>query len=136
AAISQAVAARTAPAEPEPPAAPVEPVEDRVKRMKGDGKLDEDAIWSAMEQGDRAFARAALAELAGASIAAVDKIFSSRSTKGLVALCWKADVGPRLAYQLQLRFAGLSPRQALAPKAGGWPLTPDEMTWHLEFFGI
>ncbi|MBL8699779.1 MAG: DUF2336 domain-containing protein [Alphaproteobacteria bacterium] len=135
-AITQAIAAKTAPPEAEAPAAPVEPAEDRVKRLKREGKLDEDVIWSAMEQSDRGFVRAALGELAGASAESVDKIFSGRSAKGLVALCWKADVGPRLAYQLQLRFAGLSPRQALGPKSGGWPLTPDEMTWHLEFFGI
>lgn len=135
-AITQAVAAKTAPPVEAAPAAPVEPAEDRVKRLKREGKLDEDVIWSAMEQSDRGFVRAALGELAGASADSVDKIFSGRSAKGLVALCWKADVGPRLAYQLQLRFAGLSPRQALGPKSGGWPLTTDEMTWHLEFFGI
>jgi hypothetical protein len=37
--------------------------------------------------------------------------------------------------QIQLRVAGIAPRAALAPKSGGWPLAPEEMTWHLEFFG-
>ena len=61
---------------------------------------------------------------------------ASRSAKGMVALAWRARLGPRLAYQLQLRMGGLSPRQALAPRNGEWPLTADEMVWHLEFFGI
>jgi hypothetical protein len=63
-------------------------------------------------------------------------VLSGRSAKGMVALAWRARLGPRLAYQLQLRMGGLSPRQALAPRNGEWPLTADEMVWHLEFFGI
>ncbi len=116
-------------------AAPTEPADDRAHRMQRDGKLDEDALWTALDQGDRALIRAALALLSGIKEPIVDKILSARSAKGIVALAWRADVGPRLAYQVQVRMAGLSPRQALSPKSGSWPLTPDEMTWHLEFFG-
>ena len=118
-----------------PTSAPAEPAEDRAHRMQREGKLDEDSLWTALDQGDRGFVRAALALLAGIKEPIVGKILSARSAKGIVALAWKADVGPRVSYQIQLRMAGLSPRQALGPRNGTWPLTPDEMTWHLEFFG-
>jgi uncharacterized protein (DUF2336 family) len=135
AALVQAVKERAPSSAAAPPEAKSEPAEDRVRRLLRDGALDEEALWAALEQGDRPFLRSALALLCGISNELVDRIIGARSAKAMVALAWKAQLGPRLAYQLQLRLAGLSPRQALGPKNGGWPLTPDEMTWHLEFFG-
>jgi uncharacterized protein (DUF2336 family) len=109
--------------------------EERIKRLRRQGKLDEEAVAAGLDKGDRPFVRGAIAALAGIEPELVDKIISSRSAKGVVALAWRAKLGPRLAHQLQLRMAGLSPRQALGPRNGDWPMTPDEMTWHLEFFG-
>ncbi len=109
--------------------------EERIKRLRRQGKLDEEAVAAGLDKGDRPFVRAAIAALAGIEPELVDKIISSRSAKGVVALAWRAKLGPRLAHQLQLRMAGLSPRQALGPRNGDWPMTADEMTWHLEFFG-
>jgi uncharacterized protein (DUF2336 family) len=135
AALTQAVKERAPAASTAAPEVRQEPAEDRVRRLLRDGNLDEEALWAALEQGDRPFLRSALALLCGISNELVDRIIGARSAKAMVALAWKAQLGPRLGYQLQLRLAGLSPRQALGPKNGGWPLTPDEMTWHLEFFG-
>jgi uncharacterized protein (DUF2336 family) len=134
AAISAAVKKRTAPAESVAQSR-AEPAEDRARRMLREGRLDEDAVWSALDQGDRPFVRAALAIRGGIDVDLVDRIVAARSAKAIVALAWKAELGPRVAYQLQLRLAGLSPSQALPPRNGGWPLTPDELAWHLEFFG-
>jgi uncharacterized protein (DUF2336 family) len=109
---------------------------ETVARLKAQGTLDEDAVSAAMGEGKRAFVRAALACLSGIGDAAVDKILSSRSAKGIVALVWKAGLSPRMAGQVQLRIAGIPPRQVLSARAGeGWPLTADDMTWHLELFG-
>lgn len=113
-----------------------ETVEDKVRRLKKEGKLDEDAVSDAVDAGQRAFVRAALAVLAGVPISAVDKILSSRSAKGVVALAWKAGLSVRLAVQLQTRIGGISPRQALHPRGGKeYPMTTEEMTWQIEFFG-
>ena len=107
-----------------------------VARLKAQGALDEDAVVAAMGEGKRAFVKAALAALSGIGEAAVDKILSSRSAKGVVALVWKAGLSPRTAGQVQLRIGGIPPRQVLSARGGeGWPLSADDMTWHLEFFG-
>jgi uncharacterized protein (DUF2336 family) len=111
-----------------------ETAEDRARRMKKEGKLDENVVAAALDKSDRAFVRAALALLALVQGEVVDKIFGARSPKGIIALVWKAGLSVRLAHQVQLRMAGISPRQALGPKGGTWPLTKDEMNWHLEFF--
>jgi uncharacterized protein (DUF2336 family) len=137
-AVATAVARRLA--EPEmaaeaKTAASKETAEERALRLKKDGKLDEAAVTAALDSGDRAFAIAALGVLSELGGAMAGKILSARGPKGIVALAWKAGLNPRLAAQIQLRLAGIPPKQLLQPRAGNaWPMNPDEMTWHLDFF--
>ena len=138
AAIAQVVSDRGGVQEAEEPAHigdETELTDERIKRLRRQGKLDENVVAEGLDKGDRPFVRGAIAALAGIEPEIVDKIISGRSAKGIVALAWRAKLGPRLAHQLQLRLAGLSPRQALGPRNGEWPMTSDEMVWHLEFFG-
>lgn len=116
---------------------PVETAAETVARLKAQGALNEEAVAAAMGEGKRAIVKAALALMSGVNEGVVDKIISSRSAKGTVALVWKAGLSPRLAAQVQLRLGGIPPRQVLSARAGeGWPLSPEDMTWHLEFFGV
>jgi uncharacterized protein (DUF2336 family) len=138
AAIAQVVSDRGGVQEAEEPAHigdENELTDERIKRLRRQGKLDENVVAEGLDKGDRPFVRGAIAALAGIEPEIVDKIVSGRSAKGIVALAWRAKLSPRLAHQLQLRLAGLSPRQALGPRNGDWPMTSDEMVWHLEFFG-
>jgi uncharacterized protein (DUF2336 family) len=113
-----------------------ETVEEKVRRLKKEGKLDADAVDDAIDGGQRAFVRAALAVMAEVPIGVVDKILSSRSAKGVVALSWKANLPARLAVQLQTRIGGIAPRQALHPRGGqDYPMPVEEMKWQIEFFG-
>jgi hypothetical protein len=137
-AVATAVARRLA--EPEmaaeaKTAASQETSEERALRLKKAGKLDAGAVAGALDSGDRAFAIAALGVLSGLGGAMAGKILSARGPKGIVALAWKAGLNPRLAAQIQLRLAGIPPKQLLHPRAGNaWPMNTDEMTWHLDFF--
>jgi uncharacterized protein (DUF2336 family) len=109
---------------------------ETVARLKAEGALGEDTVAAAMNDGKRAFVKAALAALSGLAEGVVEKILASHSAKGIVALVWKAGLSPRLATQVQLRLGGIAPRQVLSARGGeGWPLKPEDMTWHLEFFG-
>ncbi len=113
-----------------------ETVEEKVRRLKKEGKLNEDAVADAVDAGQRAFVRAALAVMAEVPIGVVDKIVSARSAKGVTALAWKAGLSMRLAVQLQTRIGGIAPRQALHPRAGkDYPMNTEEMNWQIEFFG-
>jgi len=113
-----------------------ETVEEKVRRLKKEGKLTEDAVSDAIDAGQRAFVRAALAVMAEIPISTVDKILSARSAKGVTALSWKAGLSVRTGVQLQTRMGGISPRQALHPRGGkDYPLTIEEMKWQIEFFG-
>ena len=113
-----------------------ESVEEKVTRLKREGTLDEDAVDEALHAGQRAFVRAALVVLAEVPVDVVDKILAARSAKGVVALVWKAKLPMRLAVQIQTRLGGIAPRHALQARSGTvFPLTADEMTWQIEFFG-
>lgn len=108
----------------------------RVQKLLAEGLLDENAITTAIHEGDRIFVKTALSVLAKVPSESVDRMFATRTAKGIVALVWKAGLTPRMAMQIQLRIGGIQFQQALAPRGDEWPLRPDEMDWHLEFFGV
>ena len=100
-----------------------------------DGKLDEDEIAEALGRGDRAFVMASLAVRTGVQVAMVEQVVSTHSAKGVVSLAWKADLSIRMATQLQMRVAGISPRKVLPPASGKrYPMSDEDMEWQLEFF--
>lgn len=105
------------------------------KRLNENGKLDESLVINAMNAGDKAFVHATLSVLTGLPIKGVEKIFSEKSPKGVVAVVWKAGLSMRFAEQAQLRLGSISPGSVLkAGASGAPPLNQDEMTWQLEFF--
>lgn len=110
---------------------------DRAQRFFKAGELDEVAITSALEAGERSFVITALALKAQTDTSTVSRIVSAHSAKGVTALAWKAGLSMRLALQLQTRLAGITPQQALYPKDGSaYPLSEADLKWQLEFFGI
>lgn len=95
----------------------------------------EEAIAAAIARGDLRGVADALARDSGLPGEQVERMLQSRSAKGVTALAWKAGLPMRLAVQLQLRLAGISPRAALNPREGvHYPLSEEEMSWQIEFF--
>lgn len=95
----------------------------------------EEAIATAIARGDQPGVAQALARDAGLPLAQVERILRAQSAKGVTALAWKAGLPVRLAVQLQLRIAGISPRNTLNPREGLlYPLSDEEMNWQIEFF--
>lgn len=110
---------------------------DRAQRLFKAGELDEPAITSALETGERSFVITALALKAKTDSSTVSRIISAHSAKGVTALAWRAGLSMRLALQLQTRLAGIPPQQAIYPKDGSdYPLAEPDLKWQLEFFGI
>lgn len=108
----------------------------RAQRLMRSGRLGEDDIDDAIFAGDRDFVVAGLAQLAGLPEPLVDRILKAQSARGVVALVWKAKQSMRLALKLQLQIAHIPPKAVLNARGGmGFPLTPEEMAWQLEFFG-
>ena len=105
--------------------------------MFADGTLNEEEIDEAIFRGDRAFVLGALALLAGVDEAVVESILNAqRRARRVVAIVWKARLGMRLAMKVQMQIAKIAPATVIKARDGlNYPMTEDELTWQLEFFG-
>ncbi len=110
---------------------------ERVAQALRAGHLDDEFVASAIEANDRTGVVHALAELAKVAPFAVERVLAARNGKGATALAWKAGLQMRTALKLQTLMLKL-PAHEIVPARNGvdFPLTPDEMNWHLGYFGI
>jgi Uncharacterised protein conserved in bacteria (DUF2336) len=109
----------------------------RFRRYADAGKLTPDVILDALSWQENDFVVLALAHLGNVAPATVRRMLTSGSAKSIVALCWRAGLPVRLTVEVQRKAGKLQPRDLLYPKGGTeYPLTPDELRWQLEFWGI
>ena len=108
-----------------------------VQQAQADGRLDGTFVEHAAQAGQRELVVLALASLAHVGEATVRKILGAGNAKPLVALVWHAHLSMRLAFKIQTSIMRL-PGHELLPARGGvnFPLTKEEMRWHLAYFNI
>lgn len=99
--------------------------------------LDANFLEQAAQAGNRELVTLILADLAGVADAKVRRILSARTAKPIVALVWHAHLPMRAAFRLQTYVMRL-PAHELLPARGGvhFPLSKEEMRWHLSYFDI
>jgi uncharacterized protein (DUF2336 family) len=101
------------------------------------GKLDDGFVASAAQNGRREIVVAALSLLGHVSADLVHRIFQSSSAKAATALVWRAGLSMRVAFKIQTYLLRLPARELLPARDGvDFPLTEDEMRWHLGYFGV
>ncbi len=111
--------------------------EERVKEMLARGSLNEQVISDALAARDREFLNYAIAGLANTDVANVEKVLNMKVPKPIVALCWKASLPMRIAFQMQKEIGHVQPKNLIYPKNGtDYPMTKDDLNWQLEFLGI
>ncbi|HKD47336.1 MAG TPA: DUF2336 domain-containing protein [Rhizomicrobium sp.] len=108
-----------------------------VARAKEARALDDGFVENAALAGRRDEVILALADLARVSESTVRKLLDQHSAKPLLALCWHAHLSMRTAFRIQTSIMKL-PGHELLPARGGvnFPLSKEEMRWHLSYFGI
>lgn len=106
----------------------------RAKMLFDRGELDDKAVHEASQSGDGEFVETALVLMSGLNKATVGKIIDIASAKGIVSLCWKAELTMATAMLIQKRIAKVSPREVQGSADGAYPFTDEEMSWQLEFF--
>ena len=108
-----------------------------VAAAKANGALDDAFVEEAALAGHREVVIFALAALAHVHDTTVRRVLASGRAKPLVALVWHAHLNMRIAFKIQ-SFIMKLPARELLPARGGvhFPLTPDEMRWHLNYFDI
>lgn len=116
---------------------PVEQAQSDVVRLHKEGRLDDSAVEKAAESGKREFVIAALALLAHTTVETARRIIQTGTAKPVVALVWHAKLSMRVAFKVQTLVMRLKGGEILPARAGvDFPLTEDEMLWHLNYFGI
>jgi len=67
----------------------------------------------------------------------VKRILESGSARAVTALVWRAGLSMRVAFTLQTQVMRLKGRDLLPARGGlDFPLSEDEMRWHLGYFGV
>lgn len=102
-----------------------------------EGRLDDSFVEGAIMAGRRETVISALAHLAGIPEETSRRILLSGSAKALTSLVWRAGLSMRIAFKTQTYLMRL-PAGDLLPARGGihFPLSEEEMSWHLSYFGI
>lgn len=114
-----------------------EDAEAEVEKAAKRGALDDGFVAAAAEAGNRATVICALARLNRLPSAAIERIFAARSAKAITALIWRAGLPMRVSMKIQTFLLKLTQREMVLARAGvGFPLSEDEMKWHLSYFGI
>jgi len=86
---------------------------------------------------DKEVAKALLALRARVHPLLVDRIMTSESPRAMCALVWRAEFSMRSAMVVQRTLGQTDPKKLINARDGiYYPLTPDQMKWHLGFFGI
>jgi uncharacterized protein (DUF2336 family) len=110
---------------------------DTVAAAKKEGRLDGGFVETAAQSGQREVVVVALAQLANISEQTVKKILMAGSAKPLVALVWHTHLSMRVAFKIQTFIMKLPTRDVLPARGGvGFPLSKEEMRWHLNYFNI
>ena len=102
-----------------------------------DGTLDETVVMMAAREGQRELVVQALSLLAAMPPETVQRILETYSAKPITALIWRAGLSMRAAFRIQTSLLHL-PASELLPARDGvrFPLSEDEMRWHLSYFGL
>ncbi|HRJ66808.1 MAG TPA: DUF2336 domain-containing protein [Alphaproteobacteria bacterium] len=114
-----------------------ETAEHRAIRYIKDGKMTQDVLADALAWHENDFVIFGLAHFAKVHPQIVKRMVETVTPKPLVALCWRAQLPMRFCTDLQQRLAKIPLKDVMYAKGGTeYPMTPDEIKWQLEFFGI
>ncbi|HEX4179143.1 MAG TPA: DUF2336 domain-containing protein, partial [Rhizomicrobium sp.] len=120
-----------------PPDADMAAPSETVATARKEGRLDGGFIEQAAQAGQREIVVLALAQLANCTEQTVKKILSAGNAKPIVALVWHAHLSMRVAFKIQTFVMKLPTRDILPARGGvGFPLSKEEMRWHLGYFNI
>lgn len=100
-------------------------------------QLDDEFVLDAIDENNVELVLISLETLSALPYPLIERMIASKSAKVITALAWKARLSMRIAYAMQQHVAKIHHSQLLLPKEGvHFPLTEEEMNWHLDYFGV
>lgn len=107
------------------------------EKLYQNDKLTNEAIQEFLVEGRRALVIHGLSMLTDVSVPVIHKILEKRTGKALTALTWRSGLSMRTALRMQTLLARIPPNGIVNARNGvDYPMTEDEMNWHLEIFGV
>src|SRR3546814_907268 len=101
------------------------------------GQLNDDLVTKAASLQHKAAVILALSLKTGAAESIVARVLDAKSGKGIAALCWQAELAMRTALAIQIFVANVPSEARVLPRGGiDYPMEPEEMLWHLQYFGV
>jgi len=108
---------------------------DRAVALHKQGKLDEDALLDALDDGDVDLVRYGLALKAKLDMETTMRMLDSDNGKAVTALVWKAGLSMAFAVSVQRRISQIQAKSMVKELAdGGFPLDDGDMEWFLDYF--
>ncbi len=99
------------------------------------GMLNDEFVVEQIAGNRRELLTQCLAVMSDLAAETVRQIIQSKSGRAVTALCWKAGLSMRTAYDVQTKFALVPTAQLLHAKNGvEYPIKEDELEWHLSYF--
>ena len=107
----------------------------QVEAMLRAGKLTERHLLQVAAENTAPLVASAIALLSELPVAAVVEAIRATSAKGVLAMCWAADISAEAAAQIQLKIGRVPPDDIINPRAGGgFDATESELEWQIEMF--
>jgi uncharacterized protein (DUF2336 family) len=102
-----------------------------------EGRLDDRFIEDAILAGRRETVICGVATLGRIPEETARRVLLSGSAKAITALVWRAGLSMRIAFKIQSHLLNLPPGDLLPARDGlDFPLSDEEMRWHLSYFGV
>lgn len=98
------------------------------------GRLTQQVIANALNEGDYDFVIAGLSEKAGAHLSVAQRMIAMRSARGVAALCWKAGMDASSSVRIQAKAAHIPSDDILKDHNKEYALNEDELQWQIDFF--
>lgn len=112
----------------------LDPPLEQVRAQQQNGTLTDQVIGRALQAGDQSFVFAALIVRAEVETDIARRIFTEKSAKGILALCWRASLPVKMAVQIEQRMGRLAPSDIIRVEGDDYPLSGDQLAWQIEFF--
>jgi uncharacterized protein (DUF2336 family) len=107
----------------------------QVANMAAAGKLTERSLLHVAGDTTAPLVAAALAQMGQLPLMAVVEVIRAASAKGMLAMCWAADLSAEAAAQLQLKIGRVPPDDVIPPRGGGgFDATEVELEWQIDMF--
>ena len=112
---------------------PLEVAMGKVQKLKDKGDLNEARVRKMVSGGKKEEVIAALAIMNEVPAVAVQKAINAKNIKGVVSICWKAELSAKTAEQIQSVVVEIGDSEIMKAESGKYAMSDSNMEWQFKF---